>query len=292
MHYQELFHYTKSKLESADITNIDIQLLISAALEIKWSEIYLADNSKEVPPEKLSKLDVFIKRKNAEEPTLLITGYTEFYGYPFKVFPHVLIPRPETEQLVSLMLKNIPPFTPPIHLLEIGSGSGVLCTSVAMELIKRQINFKFEVFEISPAAYQATLYNLAENLRLESINGRFKTNLFEINILSQAFDPEVADRDVDIIISNPPYLTTEEYQNLDKSVKNYEPKIALEAGSDGLLVYKQIMDFIDNNQLRPSIYLEIGPEIAENVRKLFAKNYPKVRVEKDLFGLDRFLLSD
>lgn len=287
---QELFHYVKSQLPDPTLSDLDIRLLISAALQISADEIY-REPKQLVDSDKLFKLDAFIGRKKSGEPTLLIIGATEFYGYPVRVFPHVLIPRPETEQLVSLALENTPKSEATIHLVEVGTGSGCIVTSVAMELIKHSQSFKFTGLEKSPEAYLATIYNLEQNLGIKSQNGHFKGSNFEINIQQEAFSSDIHLANIDVIVTNPPYLTGIEYAGLDNSVLNYEPQMALLGGQDGLEVYQQIYRLLANNNEKPLLFLEIGPVIARDILSLFEPLYPQAHIVRDFFGLERFLLG-
>lgn len=281
----EIYFYTKSRLnKSSESSDIDIKLLVAACLGRSWSEVYTLPPTQSLTSAQLHKLDDLIAKKNRGIPTLLITKTTEFYGYHLRIFPHVLIPRPETEQLLSHLLQNISRFKPPVHIIEIGTGSGCLTVAICKELQKRHLDFKYLGFEIDSNAGKATMYNLSKHNLIDTDSAA--------QIILGAFDPQHIDNQVDIIIANPPYLTTTEYAKLAKSVKDFEPRIALDGGKDGLHIYRQIEKYVKTISPKPTLYLEIGPQIATSVKDLFSETYPNVRIAKDLFGLERFLFTE
>lgn len=222
-----------------------------------------------------------INRHLAGEPIQYIIGAEHFYGRRFKVNNSVLIPRPETEELIVHLLDNLRGFSSApsnLKLVDIGTGSGAI--AITMKLQCPTLNVT--ATDISEAALKTAEEN-AHNLgaQIQFINGDLCAPLLEENMK------------FDIIVSNPPYIPEKDRTSLSKVVKDFEPAEALFAGEDGLAIYKrlgeQLPQIVNKKAL---IGLEIGTEQTEAVRAIFRATFPNgdISVEKDINGKDRFII--
>ena len=230
---------------------------------------------KEITPEEKEFVESIYKQLVAHVPAQYIIGLAEFYGMELKVDERVLIPRPETEELVELILtENL---KPNLSVLDIGTGSG----AIALALAKNRLDWCVTASDISPDAL-----NLAsENASLQNLKISFKK--------SDCF-AEIAGN-YDIIVSNPPYISRADESEVGLNVLHSEPHLALFAEEDGLAIYRKIAEDTKNH-LREGgkIYLEIGYKQGHSVPALFRKYLPEKRVRtlKDQFGQDRMVVVD
>ena len=229
----------------------------------------------EITPDEKEFVESIYKQLAAHVPAQYIIGNTEFYGLELKVDERVLIPRPETEELVELILtENAKPNQ---SVLDIGTGSG----AIALALAKNRPDWLVTASDISPDAL-----NLAsENASLQDLKISFKK--------SDCFE-EIAEN-YDIIVSNPPYISRADESEVGLNVLHSEPHLALFAEEDGLAIYRKIAQEAKNH-LREGgkIYLEIGYKQGHSVPALFRKYLPekRVRILKDQFGQDRMVVVD
>lgn len=229
----------------------------------------------EITPEEKEFVESIYKQLVAHVPAQYLIGHAEFYGMELKVDERVLIPRPETEELVELILtENAKPNQ---SVLDIGTGSG----AIALALAKNRPDWLVTASDISPDAL-----NLAsENASLQDLKISFKK--------SDCFE-EIAEN-YDIIVSNPPYISRADVAEIGLNVLHSEPHLALFAEEDGLAIYRKIAEEAKNH-LREGgkIYLEIGYKQGHSVPALFRKYLPEKRVRtlKDQFGQDRMVVVD
>lgn len=228
-----------------------------------------------ITPDEKEFVESIYKQLVAHVPAQYIIGHAEFYGMELKVDERVLIPRPETEELVELILtENAKPNQ---SVLDIGTGSG----AIALALAKNRPDWLVTASDISPDAL-----NLAsENASLQDLKISFKK--------SDCFE-EIAEN-YDIIVSNPPYISRADESEVGLNVLHSEPHLALFAEEDGLAIYRKIAQEAKNH-LREGgkIYLEIGYKQGHSVPALFRKYLPEKRVRtlKDQFGQDRMVVVD
>ena len=229
----------------------------------------------EITPDEKEFVESIYKQLAAHVPAQYIIGLAEFYGMELKVDERVLIPRPETEELVEVILTENP--KPNLSVLDIGTGSG----AIALALAKNRPDWCVTASDISPDAL-----NLAsENAKLQDLKISFKK--------SDCFE-EIAEN-YDIIVSNPPYISWADESEVGLNVLHSEPHLALFAEEDGLAIYRKIAQEAKNH-LREGgkIYLEIGYKQGHSVPALFRKYLPEKRVRtlKDQFGQDRMVVVD
>ena len=229
----------------------------------------------EVTEEEKQFVEEIFKKLAAHIPAQYIIGHAEFFGMQLKVDERVLIPRPETEELVDLILTENPEKN--LKVLDIGTGSG----AIALTLAKNRPDWSVTAADISQDALDLSLENAnAQNLNLSFI----KSDCFS----------EISSK-YDIIVSNPPYISREDQEEVGLNVFHSEPHLALFADEDGLAIYRKIAedskDYLNDGG---KIYLEIGYKQGQSVPALFTENFPEKRVRtlKDQFGQDRMVVID
>ena len=232
-------------------------------------------SSKKLSEEDYYKLKEAEKRLLTNEPYQYITNRADFMGYKFFVDHNVLIPRPETEELVDL-IDNDNPQDRVLNILDIGTGSGCIAVSLALtsEL------WKVTAWDISEKALEVAKKNALKNE--VNINFEKQNVLRPGNILTKTYD---------IIVSNPPYIGADELDDMDESVLKYEPQLALFAGADPLVFYKAISE-LGTRILNPEgkLYFELNPKYALDIIEIVKSNgYHDVEVFKDLEGKNRML---
>ena len=229
----------------------------------------------EVTEEEKQFVEEIYKKLAEHVPAQYIIGHAEFFGMQLKVDERVLIPRPETEELVDLILTENPEKN--LKVLDIGTGSG----AIALALAKNRPVWSVAAADISQDALDLSLENAnAQNLNLSFI----KSDCFS----------EISSK-YDIIVSNPPYISRADETEVGLNVLHSEPHLALFADEDGLAIYRKIAegskDYLTDGG---KIYLEIGYKQGQSVPALFMENLPEKRVRtlKDQFGQDRMVVID
>lgn len=229
----ELLNWSTAYLRDHRIENprLHAELLLARSLNLSREGLYLhlRDPLKEEEKEALEQL---IRRRISGEPLQYILGRQEFWSIDFKVDPHVLIPRPETELLVeqSLVILRENVSGRPPSVLEIGTGSGAIAISLAKEV--------GDIFLVATDVSREALALARENARLAGILHRVE---FVNGDLFNPFHPFREKEPFDLILSNPPYIPGAEIERLPKEVKDYEPIQALHGGEDGLSFYRRII---------------------------------------------------
>ena len=211
----------------------------------------------------------------AHKPAQYIIGQTDFYGMQLTVDERVLIPRPETEELVGLILAENPETN--LSVLDIGTGSG----AIALALAKNRPDWSVTAADISQDA-------------LDLANENAKNQNLQIFLKKSDCFTEISEK-YDIIVSNPPYISREDESEVGLNVLYSEPHLALFADEDGLAIYRRIAeDAKDYLKDGGKIYLEIGYKQGQSVPELFRKHLPEKRVRtlKDQFGQDRMVVVD
>jgi len=224
--------------------------------------------------------DALTKLKKAQ-PIQYIIGETEFYGLPFKVNEHTLIPRPETEELVHWIINQQPIINnQQLNILDIGTGSGCIAISLAKQLP----NVKVYGLDVSGEAL-----NIAkQNAELNEVEVTF----IEANILTSCHSVLDAESTFDIIVSNPPYVRYSEKQEMKNNVLRHEPDLALFVGDKNpLQFYNAITEFAVNNLAEKGmLFFEINQYLGNEMKQLFAKyNFNNIELKKDMFGNDRMI---
>ena len=211
-----------------------------------------------------------IKRRKQQEPVAYILNKKEFWNESYYVDKRVLIPRPETEILIEMLLKKVKDKSKAFQILDLGCGSGCLLISCLKEFNK----YLGLGIDISSLALEVAKKNI-QSYKINSRAKLLKLDLFKLDIKKK----------FDFILSNPPYLTSSEYRNLSKDVKDYEPKQALVGGFDGILYYKKIISFSKSSLKKNGfLALEIGDGQYKEIKKLLTNHSFRV--------LDKYQLID
>ena len=256
---------------------LDTEYIFSDVLKVTRNTLKYS-MSREIKEEDKDKIrEMLVLRAKKRKPLQYILGEWEFYGLPFKVSEGVLIPRADTEILVEQCIQLMREVEEP-NILDIGSGSGAISIAIANELKSSSVTG----IDINEKAIELANENKTLN-KIENVNF-IKSDLFE-----------KIDKDFkyDLIVSNPPYISKNEYETLMSEVKNYEPQNALTDLGDGLYFYRE-MSKLAGEYLKDTAYLayEIGYNQAKDVTKILQNNnFDILSVIKDYGGNDRVVIA-
>ncbi len=230
----------------------------------------------EFSEKELEQIEFYLSELKNNKPIQYLIGKTEFYGLEFQVDENVLIPRPETEELVDWIIqenKSKKDFT----ILDIGTGSGAIAVSLAK-------NLSAEVF-----AFDVSYDALAIAQKNSDHNQTF-VHFIEFDILNDVWEGEK----FDVIVSNPPYVRELEKKEMKANVLNHEPHLALFVpDEDPLIFYKKIADFaLESLSENGQLYFEINQYLGtETIEMLLEKGFKNVQLKKDIYGNDRMILA-
>jgi release factor glutamine methyltransferase len=258
--------------------------LVCHALAWDRSRLFL-DWGRPFPQPLREGLRAMVERRAQGEPVQYIIGEQEFYGLVFDVEPAVLIPRPETELLVEEMIRlgrrweAMTGRAP--EVADIGTGSG----AIAVTLAARCPNWRVFASDISTAALAVAERNAQRN----GVGDR--VSFYQGNLLQPYIERGIAP---DLLVSNPPYIRSADVPGLQVEVAQYEPKLALDGGADGLDLYRQIVAQLSElPRLPDGVGFEVGQGQAFEVQKLLEGGglYHEVRIVKDLADIDRHVIG-
>ena len=252
--------------------DIDLRILINYSSKSK-KEIFLS-NFNDIDID-LHKFQSILNRRLNFEPISKIINKKNFWKYDFYVDHNVLDPRPETELIIEESLKLLKKNSKKINILDLGTGSGCLAVCLAKEFI----NSKITAIDISTKAMKVA----SKNFNIHKCKNRIIKRICEVESVSKKFD---------LILSNPPYLSKEDYHKTNEELKKYEPKNAFCGGNDGLFFYKKFARIMPKLMKSNSfLILEIGEKQALNCIKLFENSRLNfVKKAKDLQKKDRILI--
>lgn len=272
----ELFKNSIQLLENSNIdtAKLDVKILLCHTLNIDSNDLitHLDNEIDQAPLEEFNKK---LERRKNREPIANIINKKFFWDYEFYVNSNVLTPRNDSETLIEAVLKNYKNRDEKIKILDICTGSGCL----ALTLLKLYKNATAIATDISEKALDVAAKN-AKLLDITAIDFK-KTNL--IDEITGTFD---------LIVSNPPYIPTNEIAELEPEVNKHNPLIALNGGNDGLFFYRKIAKSISKH-LKPNtkIFLEIGKGQKNDVKKIFLENgFKMCDSYRDLGGIDRIVV--
>lgn len=261
------------------------EIFLSSLLNLKRVDLYL-NKDKILTQQENEKLNSYLQQRISGEPIQYITGEVGFFGFEFKIDARVMIPRPETEVLVSEIVgqfKKTKKEFDPLKVVDIGTGSGVIAITLASELK----NSFIYATDISKDALELAKENAERNgveQRIEFVYG----DLFE-PLIKKNFE-----NSIDCVVSNPPYIRDRALENLDKEIKDFEPKVALLSGGDGIGFHKKITEgavtYLKSGGL---LAFEVGLGDAERLTEFIASNnsYENIKIVKDLAGIKRVVLA-
>ncbi|MDD6020376.1 MAG: peptide chain release factor N(5)-glutamine methyltransferase [bacterium] len=251
-----------------------VRILFEEWMHYSTVDIYMRADS-EVPPFMVEKMHHAVQRLLRHEPIQHIVGVAHFHGHRFAVSKHTLIPRPETEQLVDMIVDRNQD-VPDLCVLDIGTGSGCIACSLARALRFAEVH----AFDIS----QPALDLAAENAR----NLGVKVAFHHVDILNAVPQPQ----QFHIIVSNPPYICMHEQQLMEDNVLRYEPHSALFVpDNDPLLFYRAIARYA-SVALKPGgkLYFEINAAYGNDTANLLSNfHFADIEVARDFYGRDRFV---
>ncbi|MBU0975542.1 MAG: peptide chain release factor N(5)-glutamine methyltransferase [Patescibacteria group bacterium] len=272
--------------------DLDSEILLSFVLE--RDRAYLYTHREEPVKEKLKqKYYSLLERRKNGEPIAYITNTKEFYSLDFYVDKNVLIPRPETEDLVDLafeeiqrLVKNVKSRAGSVRIVDVGTGSGCIGVTLIHKIIESGLNgktgFDFYLIDISGKVLNVAKKNY---IKLISDVKNVKVNFVKTDLL-KGFKNKF-----DIIASNPPYIPSGKIDFLDRAVKDFEPRVALNGGRGGLVTIKRLINEAVKRLMPEGRFLfELLEEHPETVKLYLEENFPKYKVEfkKDSFGEWRF----
>jgi len=265
-------YFNKNSFEQP---RLNAERLLAHVLNLDRVNMYL-QFERILSPDEVDTYRGLVKRRSNHEPLQYITGETEFMGLPMKVNPDVLIPRPETEVLVENVLALKDELNNhQVHIWDIGTGSGSIGISLAHYWPECQVL----ATDISESALEVA----QNNAHLNEVNNiEFKKH----DILSEFHH---WDHPIDIIISNPPYISESEYLNLAKEIVDYEPSLALTDTKDGLEFYRKILTLIENVNGCKFIFLEMSGTQTKNILSLANSDVLNTEVISDLNQIPRVL---
>ena len=264
------------KKYNVENARLDAEYIFAHVLGVKRAALVLNFDDEISEENKNLIRQYIIRRGKHREPLQYIIKEWEFYGRTFKVSEGVLIPRPDTEILVEQCIMLMKEIENP-KILDIGTGSGAISITLAKELPDSEVLG----LDISDEALKIAVENRELN---EALNLKFlKSDVFK----------NVRDKNYDLIVSNPPYIPMEEYNELMPEVKKYEPKMALTDGGDGYYFYRKIseesMDYLKNGGY---LAFEVGYNQGETVSQLMEKNgFRVVGRVADYAGIERVIIG-
>ncbi|MBP3928981.1 MAG: peptide chain release factor N(5)-glutamine methyltransferase [Peptostreptococcaceae bacterium] len=280
MTIRELFNtYMEELSHISDTPKLDIEILLSKALG-DVDRLYIHLNlHKELTKEQLDSFNEMIQDRLKGRPIAYIVNNREFMGLDFYVEEGVLIPRPDTEPLVEEVIELVKG-KENLKIVDIGTGSGAITVSLAKYIKDCQVYS----LDISDKALSIGLKNAISN-EVED-----KINFIKSNIFSGIEDKGL---ELDVIVSNPPYIRRADIETLHTQVKDYEPYIALEGGEDGLNFYRDITrESVKYLKDKGILAFEVGHDQAEDVSEILKHNgYTNIYTKKDLQGIDRVVIG-
>lgn len=252
--------------------------ILTDVFQLSTTDLY-ASKDMNFSTNQAEKLEVIITRLRANEPLQYILGNCYFCGLNFHVEPGVLIPRPETAELVEWIISDRKSSDSPIRILDIGTGSGCISISLAKNLPQSEVY----AWDISEDAIRIA----SDNANRLDANVRFR----QTDVLGQV----PTDTMMNVIVSNPPYITEAERTDMDANVTDWEPNTALFVPDNTPLLFYERIAEIGKQILTPdgTIYFEINQRFGtETVDMLRKKGYRNVELRKDLSGNDRMIKAE
>jgi release factor glutamine methyltransferase len=277
MNYKKILNNGINSLKISNIVNpeLDSELLLSKALNKKREKI-LTNLKKEINKKQLDKFNLYLSRRKKKEPIAYILGFKYFWKYKFIINKSVLVPRPETEQIVEETLNYLSD-NESKKILDIGTGSGCIIVSVLKERSKcKAIAIDISSKALKVAKTNAKIHHLENKIKFINIDiDKFNYNKY------------------DLILSNPPYISNIDLIRLDDDIRIYEPRESLSGGLDG---YEKIIKVIEKSSKllknNGKLIVEIGDTQKNNVLKLLKNNGFYInKTGKDLSGRDRCIVS-
>jgi len=262
-------------MAGVDSPRLDARLLLAHAMKVRPDSLV---GSVDVPQEALADFEALVARRILREPLAYITGNKEFWSLDFDVGPGVLVPRPETETLIEAVLKYFPDKSTALDILDLGTGTGCLPIGALSEYPNaRAVAVDASVDALKWAARNVEKHALAERCRLEQGNWE-----------------QVPPASADVILSNPPYIRSDDIPALAPEVRKFEPVSALDGGTDGLDAYRSLAPLIARLVKSGGLaFLEIGQGQGGDVSALLEGQNLRIReILNDLAGIERCVVVE
>jgi release factor glutamine methyltransferase len=255
---------------------LNIELLLSYTLKLDRIHLY-TNFDRPLAPTELAVFKSVLQRRLRHEPLQYILGETEFMGIPLFVTPSVLIPRPETEELVQAAVDSMKTFNKrPVEILDIGTGSG----NIPIALERYSSGSSITSIDVSPEALAVAARNVERN-------NCSRITLKEEDVFGECLPGQL----FDMIVANPPYISEKEFKTLEPEVKDYEPKIATTDSGDGFRFIRRIAELsVQRLGNEGMLLLEIAYNQCDDAKRIAREcGLEEVKVFKDLGGNDRIL---
>jgi release factor glutamine methyltransferase len=285
----DVFSLIKSEIEvlkksGSETASLDCRLLLSYVLE-KKSTLYTHENVY-ITDDEIKNFKVLISERSLGKPVSRIINKRNFWKRDFKLNEEVLDPRQDTEVLITAVLKYYSNIFDKLDILDLGSGSGCIGLSLLEELKNSNVSF----LDVSKKSLEIVKINATE------YNLEHRSAYFQLNWNSKNWDSDLLKfrnkSKFDIIVTNPPYIPTDEIKSLQREVKDFDPFVALDGGLDGLMAYKTIFPKFNRILKNGSkIFVEIGMGQEDMVIKIgYENNLLLLGYEKDLSGIVRVIV--
>lgn len=259
---------------------LDSEVLLMHVLQCSRTKLYV-DYDRDLSSIQQKDFENLIRQRLSGKPIAYLVGQKEFMGLDFWVDERVLIPRPETELLVETLLEEIKDYPHPVRVLDIGTGSGAIALSLA---------YYTSIAEVYALDYSSSALSVAKtnakNLGLDK-----KVSFWQGDLWQGIPDKE---KGFHVIVSNPPYISSQEMKELDLGVLEYEPHLALSGGEDGLDFYRRISEKISEYLLPGGLLaLEVGKGQAREVSSLLLNTniFAASRILLDYAGIERIVIA-
>jgi len=285
----DVFSLIKSEIEvlkksGSETASLDCRLLLSYVLE-KKSTLYTHENVY-ITDDEIKNFKVLISERSLGKPVSRIINKRNFWKRDFKLNEEVLDPRQDTEVLITAVLKYYSNIFDKLDILDLGSGSGCIGLSLLEELKNSNVSF----LDVSKKSLEIVKINATE------YNLEHRSAYFQLNWNSKNWDSDLLKfrnkSKFDIIVTNPPYIPTDEIKSLQREVKDFDPFVALDGGLDGLMAYKTIFPKFNRILKNGSkIFVEIGMGQEDMVIKIgYENNLLLLGYEKDFSGIVRVIV--
>lgn len=268
------------KKKGSDTARLDAEVLLAHARECTRMDLYTSFNEEPEEEQRVAFREM-VRRRGEGAPVAQLVGYKEFYSIQFRVDENVLVPRPETEHLVIEAIdvcKSNDQSKSKVEIADVGTGSGAIALTLAKHLPQASVT----AIDISEPALKIARWN-ADKLELNE-----RVRFIEGDLLDATDEPPL----FDLICSNPPYVTQDEFDELDETVREHEPIIALVSGPQGSEIIERLIEQ-SKSRLKPGgrLIIELSPMIAEACVELVNQSggFDDTRLIKDLAGHQRIL---
>ncbi len=279
---QKIIEQVKTIYDESEATNIAVLLLENITGYTKTEQTITKE--KNITEAQSEKINLSLTRLLNHEPIQYVLNECWFYGMKFYVDQNVLIPRPETEELVDWIIRDLKPCQPAgrfpvteLNILDVGTGSGCIALSLKRKLRKAEV-WACDISEEALAIAKRNAENLQADIKLLQIDF---LNVEERNKLSL----------FDIIVSNPPYIPQKDKDTMQQNVLDYEPHTALFVEDNNPLAFYSAIANFANTHLNKTgnIYCEIHESLGKNVSEIFLQNKFKIEIKKDMQGKERMI---